>query len=436
MDSVTWGFIFIIVLLALILLIRMPIGLAMALSGALGIYIIGGFGPLADIVSHAPFSQSSEYVFTVIPMFVLMGWLSAEARVSADLFVAMNKWMGWMRGGLAMAVSWACAAFGAVCGCAITTAVTMTSIALPEMRKHNYSDTLSTGILSAGGNLGFLIPPSICFIIYGIITETSIGRLFMAGFVPGILLSILYCIAIYTYCRINPKAGPPSPRLPLREMINIPLGAWITFLIMLVVLGGIYLGVFTTTEAGAIGAFATLVFGLAARRFTRINFMNAMYNTVKTTGMILMLIIGANIFKSALALSTLPVALVNMITQLSVNGWIVLIAILVLYVILGLFLDIMSMLLILLPLTFPLTSALGFNPIWVGVLTTITVLMGQISPPVGLVVFAVGGAVPDVPVWTIFKGVTPFFIAMGVCIVILMVFPEISLVVPNMMFGR
>ena len=184
-------------LLALILLIRMPIGLAMALSGAIGIYVIAGTRPLFDIISHTPYTQSSDYVFTVIPMFVLMGWFAAETEISTDLFIAMNKWIGWMRGGLAMAVSWACAAFGAVCGCAITTAVTMTSIALPEMRRLGYSDTLSTGILAAGGNLGFLIPPSIAFIIYGIITETSIGQLFMAGFLPGILMAFLFCVAIY-----------------------------------------------------------------------------------------------------------------------------------------------------------------------------------------------------------------------------------------------
>ena len=230
------------------------------------------------------------------------------------------------------------------------------------------------------------------------------------------------------------KPVHPVPVYPFREAIKIPLGAWITFLIMMVVLGGIYAGIFTPTEAGAIGAFATFVFGLAARRFTWNRFMNAMYNTVKTTGMILILIIGANIFKSMLALSTVPFALVNIITEFSVNGWVVLIAIMILYIILGLFLDIMSMLLVLLPLTFPLTSAFGFDPVWVGVLTVVTVLMGQISPPVGLVVFAVGGAVPDVPVWTIFKGAMPFFAAMAVCLVILMVFPQISLIVPHMMF--
>ncbi len=259
MDQLSLGIIFTLVLLGLILLLKMPIGLAMALAGAMGIYFIAGEKALFNIISHTPFTTAHNYVFTVIPMFVLMGWLAAEARISTDLFIAMYKWLGWMRGGLAMAVSLACAAFGAVCGCSITTAVTMTAIALPELRKHNYSDRLSTGILCAGGNLGFLIPPSIAFIIYGIITETSIGHLFMAGIVPGIILALLFCGAIYIICRIDPKAGPASDRLTLREMLKIPTGAWLMLLLMIVVLGGIYVGIFTPTEAGGIGAFATLV---------------------------------------------------------------------------------------------------------------------------------------------------------------------------------
>lgn len=433
MEPVTLGIIFTGLLLVFILLIRMPIGLAMAFAGAIGILVIDGPDTLLNIISHTPFTESTNYVFTVIPMFVLMGWFAAEAQISTDLFIAMNKWMGWMKGGLAMAVSWACAAFGAVCGCAITTAVTMTSIALPQMRKHNYSDTLSTGVLAASGNLGFLIPPSISFIIFGIITETSIGKLFMAGFLPGILLAALFCVAIYIYCLVSPKAGPPSGKFSLSDAIRIPLGAWITLATMVVVLGGIYVGIFTPTEAGAIGAFVTFVFGLAARRFNRKRIVNALVLTIQTTGMILILIIGANIFKTMLALSSVPFALVDAIAALSVNRWIVLITIMIVYIILGLFLDIMSMLLILLPLTFPLTSAFGFDPVWIGVLTTVTVLMGQISPPVGIVVYAVGGMIKDVPMWTIFKGATPFFIMMGVCLAILMVFPQISLVIPNLM---
>jgi len=419
MEPLSLGILFTVILLCLILLFKMPIGFAMALSGAMGIYFIAGTNVLFNIVSHTPFTTASNYVFTVIPMFVLMGWLAAEAGISSDLFIAMNKWLGWMRGGLAMAVSIACAGFSAVCGCSITTAVTMTAIALPEMRKHKYDDQLSTGILCAGGNLGFLIPPSIGFIIFGII--------------PGVILAFLFCVAIYIICRINPKAGPASERLPLREMLKIPVGAWLMFALVIIVLGGIYAGVFTPTEAGGAGAFATLVFGLAARRLPWSRFVSALVNTVKTSGMIFILIIGAIIFSSMLALSTLPFALVDIIEAFAVNRYVVLVIILVIYIILGFFLDIMSILLILLPVTFPVTQALGFDPVLVGVLTIITVLMGQISPPVGIVVYSVSGIVKDVPVMTIFKGAMPFFFVMALSLVLFIAFPQISLLLPQLM---
>jgi C4-dicarboxylate transporter DctM subunit len=433
MEPLSLGIIFTVILLGFILLLKMPIGFAMAIAGAMGIYFIAGTKVLFNIVSHTPFTTASNYVFTVIPMFVLMGWLAAEAGISTDLFIAMNKWLGWMKGGLAMAVSMACAGFSAVCGCSITTAVTMTAIALPEMRRHKYDDQLSTGILCAGGNLGFLIPPSIGFIIFGIITETSIGHLFMAGIIPGVILAILFCVVIYIICRINPKAGPASTRLPLREMLKIPVGAWLMLALVIIVLGGIYLGIFTPTEAGGAGAFATLVFGLAARRLPWNRFVSALVNTVKTSGMIFILIIGAIIFSSMLALSNLPFALVDIIEVFAVNRYIVLVIILIIYIILGFFLDIMSILLILLPVTFPVTEALGFDPVLVGVLTIITVLMGQISPPVGIVVYSVSGIVRDVPVMTIFKGAMPFFFVMALSLVLFIAVPQISLLLPNLM---
>jgi C4-dicarboxylate transporter DctM subunit len=433
MDDLTLGIAFTVILLGLILLIRMPIGFSMALAGAMGIYFIAGSKTLFNIISHTPFTTAHNYVFTVIPMFVLMGWLAAESGISTDLFIAMNKWLGWMKGGLAMAVSLACAGFGAVCGCSITTAVTMTAIALPEMRRHNYSDQLSTGILCAGGNLGFLIPPSIGFIIFGIITETSIGHLFMAGIIPGVILALLFCVAIYVICRIDPKAGPASPRLSLREMVKLPMGAWLMLLLAIIVLGGIYAGLFTPTEAGGAGAFATFVFGLAAKRLPWNGFVRALVNTVKTSGMIFILIIGAMIFSAMLALSTLPFALVDIIEGFSVNRYFVLVAILVVFIILGFFLDIMSIMLILLPVVFPVTEALGFDAVWFGVLTIITVLMGQISPPVGIVVYSVSGMVRDVPVMTIFRGAMPFFFVMALSLVLFIAFPQISLLLPDLM---
>lgn len=433
MDSVSLGILFTGILMVLILLMRIPVGLAMALAGAGGIYYIAGTKSLFNVISSVPYTTSSDYVFTVIPMFVLMGWLAAESQISSDMFTLINKWLGWIKGGLAMAVSLACAAFGAVCGDSITTAVTMTSIALPEMRKNNYKDRLSTGTLAAGGNLGFLIPPSIAFIIYGIITETSIGHLFIAGIFPGILLALAFCAAIYVICQIDPQAGPASRRLPVRELIKIPSGAWLMIVLAIMVLGGIYAGFFTPTEAGGCGAFITFVFGLVTRRLNVTRAVNSLVNSVKTTGMIFILIIGAIIFSRMLALSTLPFIITDAIGGMAINRYIILTFILIIFVVLGFFLDIMSILLIMLPVVSPIVSGLGFDLVWFGVLVIVTVMMGQISPPVGIVVFAVNGVVKDVPLMEIFKGATPFFFVMAICLVILIAFPEISLVLPNMM---
>lgn len=433
MDNVSLGILFTFILLVLILFIRMPVGLAMALAGAGGIFFIAGMKPLFNVISNTPYTTSSDYVFTVIPMFVLMGWLAAESQISTDMFIAINKWIGWIRGGLAMAVSLACAAFGAVCGDSITTAVTMTSIALPEMRKNKYKDRLSTGILAAGGNLGFMIPPSIAFIIYGIITETSIGHLFMAGILPGILLAFAFCIAIYIICRMDPKAGPASKRVPVRESLRIPAGAWLMLVLAIMVLGGIYAGFFTPTEAGGCGAFITLVFGLVTKRLNWTRIKNSLINTVKTSAMIFILIIGAIIFSRMLALSTLPFVITDTIAGIAINRYIILALILMVFIILGFFLDIMSILLIMLPVVSPVASGLGFDLVWFGVLVIVTVLMGQISPPVGIVVFAVSGVAKDVPLMEIFKGAMPYFFMMAICLVILIAFPQISLFVPDMM---
>jgi len=435
MDNVSLGILFTGILLILIIVLSMPVGLAMALAGAAGIYFIAGSRPLFNLLSQSPYTTSSDYVFTVIPMFVLMGWLAAESQISSDLFTAINKWIGWMRGGLAMAVSLACAAFGAICGDSITTAVTMTSIALPEMRKNGYSDRLSAGILAAGGNLGFMIPPSIAFIIFGIITETSIGHLFIAGILPGLLLAAAFCLAIYLICRLDPKAGPASKRVPFKQAIRIPTGAWLMIILALMVLGGIYAGFFTPTEAGGVGAFITLVFGVASKRLNWNRVKNSLTNTVKTSGMIFILIIGAIIFSRMLALSTLPFAVTDFIAGLSVNRYIILALILLVFIVAGFFLDIMSILLIMLPVMSPVVQSLGFELVWFGVLVVVTVLMGQISPPVGIVVFAVSGVVKDIPMGDVFRGALPFFFTMAICLIILTAFPQISMLLVRMMLS-
>lgn len=435
MDTVTLGFIFIVLLLVLILVIRMPAGIAMAFTGAVGTFCIAGPDPTFNAISQIPYTAASNNVFSVIPMFVLMGWFAAESEISSDLFLIINRWIGWMRGGLAMAVSLMGGAFGAVCGDSITVSVTMTQICLPEMRKQKYKDVLSTGVLAASGNLGFLIPPSIAFIIYGIVTETSIGQLFVAGIFPGILLALMYCVFIYIWCLFDPKAGPAGKRASLRDCLRIPGGAWLMVILAVVVLGGIYQGFFTATEAGGAGAFVTFFFGVVTRRLNWVKIKRSLRNAILTTGMIFVLVIGANIFSRMLALSAVPFAIVDMVADLDVSLTLILAAILLIFVICGFFLDIMSVLLIMLPVISPILTHFGVDFIWFGVLVLVTVSMGQVTPPVGILVFAVGGVAQDISMVTIFKGALVFFIAMFVTLVILVAFPAISTYLPTAMAG-
>jgi tripartite ATP-independent transporter DctM subunit len=282
-------------------------------------------------------------------------------------------------------------------------------------------------MIAAAGNLGALIPPSIPMIIYGVMTETSIGHLFIAGIGPGILWMVLFIVVTYIWCRIDPSAGPSTPREPFRQMIRLPSGVYITILLAIVTLGGIYAGFATPTEAGSLGAFIALVFGLVTRRLKWKGFIRAINTTLKTTGMIFILIIGATIFGAMLSISGLPFLLVQVLTGWSVEPWIVLAMVLVIYVILGFFLDIMAILLILMPVLAPVFDAFGFDRVWVGALTIMTALMGGITPPFGLLVFALSGYIPDVKMWTIFKGVMPFFVAMVVGLALTLAFPDIAI---------
>ncbi|MBA7715327.1 C4-dicarboxylate TRAP transporter large permease protein DctM [subsurface metagenome] len=302
------------------------------------------------------------------------------------------------------------------------------------MRKHNYSDRLSTGILAAGGNLGFLIPPSIAFIIFGIITETSIGHLFIAGILPGLLLTLLFWLVIYLQCKINPAIAPPGPKSNWKERLKAIRGIWGIVLLFIIVMGGIYTGVFTPTEAGAVGAFATFLLGAVSRQLTWQGFVDALLETVKTTAMIFLLIIGAMVFSTFLTTTEVTITVGNLIEGWDVNRYVTLGVILIFYVITGFFMDIFALLLVSLPIVFPIVvGSLGFDPVLFGVLSVITIAMGSISPPVGVVVFAVYGIVQDVPLFKIFRGCMPFLVAMLVCLILLVAFPQISLVLPDLM---
>ena len=420
-------------LLLVILLARMPIGLAMAAVGFGGFAVIRGMDGALGLLGSIPYQTFSSYSLSVAPLFILMGYLCFHAGISTDLYKTVRTWMGHLRGGLAMATVGACGAFAAISGSSMATAITMGTVALPEMRKYKYNSALATGVIAAGGTIGVLIPPSMGFIFYGVITETSISRLFMAGIIPGVLEAVFYMATIYIVCRINPGWGPPGPRSSYIEKFRSLKDTWIVLALFLLVIGGIYFGIFSPTEAAGAGAFGAFVFSLATRKLSWGSLCDAFTETVKVGGMILLILTGANLLNTFLAVSRLPFELGAVVGDLPMNRYLILMFILCFFLVLGCLMDPLSVILLTMPIFFPLVSSMGFDPIWFGVLVTRMGEIGAITPPVGLNVFVIKG-VADVPMSTMYKGVTPFIIADILHVTLLIVFPQLSLYLPQMMF--
>jgi C4-dicarboxylate transporter DctM subunit len=422
-----------IVILFIFLAFRMYIGMAMALLGFLGIWILSGLYPAASILGIVPHAEGSSYTLSVIPLFVLMGQFAFVSGISADIYKTVYAWMGRLRGGLSMATVLACAGFAAVCGSSLATGATMGTVAIPEMRKYKYDMRLATGCVAAGGTLGILIPPSIGFVIYGILIEESIGKLFMAGFLPGILLAVLFILAIYIQCKLKPEIGPRGPATTFKVKVKSLGGTWGMLLLFFLVMGGIYLGVFTPTEAAGVGAFGAFVFALAKGKLNKQSFIQSLMETGKTTAFIFLIIIGANIFSSFMGLAKLPMALADLMVALPLSRYFILAAILLVYIALGCVMDCYAIMILTVPIIFPVVEALQFDPIWFGVVMVIVLEMGLITPPVGLNVYVLKGVAPDVPFTTIFKGIWPYLMVEAVAIVILTIFPGIALFIPSLM---
>ncbi|MFC1846153.1 TRAP transporter large permease [Chloroflexota bacterium] len=422
-----------IVVMLFLMFLRMPIGIVMMLVGFIGFCCISGLEQGFHILSTTAHAMASTYVLTVLPLFILMGMLAGISGLSKDAYYAINKWLGHLPGGLAMATVGACVGFAAVCGDAVASATTMTTVALPEMRRYNYADQLSLGAIACGGPLGFMIPPSVAFIIFAFLTEESIGDLFMAGIFPGLLIAILYILAIYITCIRNKSLGPRGPRATWKERFSALYLVWGILVLFLLVMGGMYSGVFTPTEAGAVGAFGALILGLIRKGITWKSFTESLYNTLHLTGMIFLLIIGAMVFNYFMAVSELPFTLANFVGTLPVQPIVILALILVVYVILGFFMNVIAIVVLTIPIFYPLILSLQIEPVWFAVLVVLTIMIGLVTPPVGMVVFAVAAYVKDVSLFTIFKGVWPFFYAMLVALIILIAFPQISLWLPSMM---
>jgi tripartite ATP-independent transporter DctM subunit len=421
-----------IVVLVVLLFSRMWIGLAMAFIGFIGFFYATDIDKAFAILGTVPYHTIAFYPISCVPLFILMGVVVSNTGVSKDLYDSAYKWIGQTKGGLSIATVVACAGFAAIAGDSIAGAITMGKVAYPEMKRYDYNETLATSCIAAGGTLGILIPPSLGFIMYGILIEESIGKLFMAGIFPGLLLAALFIAVILFITTRNPKAGPPGPRTSFQEKVVSLKNTWPILVLFLLVLGGIYLGFFTPTEAGAVGAFGAIVITFFSRRLTVRILIDSLLEAAKTTAMIMILVMGAFILMRFLTISGLTTLLVKTIGSLTFSKYIIFALIIVFYIIVGMFLDIMASMVVTIPFVYPMVMALGFDSIWFGVVLVLVMEMGLITPPVGLNVFALAG-VTNVPIGTIFRGVWWFVAAMLLCVVIITIFPQIALFIPNIM---
>lgn len=421
-----------ICILIFLIFVRMQIGLSMGVVGFLGFAYIIGIDPALGLLRTIPYTTFANQGMSVIPLFILMGSFAFAAGMSEDLYRTVHTWLGHFKGGLAMATVAACACFAAISGSSLATAATLGKVAMPEMKKYKYDAGLATGSIAAGGSIGILIPPSVILIIYGIITEQSIGKLFLAGFIPGILEAFFYILAIIIITRKNPQLGPPGPRATLNEKMRSILKTWEVIVLFIVVIGGIYAGIFTPTEAAGVGAFGTFCFAALRGKMTWKIFKESLNNTATTTGMLFLIVLGAMILGYFFSVSRLPFELATMVGELPVNRYFILLIILIVVGLLGTIMDSMAIVLLTIPVFFPMILKLGFDPIWFGILVVRVTEMGLITPPVGLNVYVIKG-ITGVPMGTIFRGLTPFLIA-DICeIIFLILFPQITLFLPGLM---
>jgi len=418
--------------------LRMPVGLAMFFIGGLGYVLLVGWHPLINTLNNSTYSRFASYTLTVVPLFLLMGQFATKAGLNRALFRAASAWFGHMRGGLAIASVGGCAMFCAICGSSLATAATMSQVALPEMRRYGYSNALSTGTLAAGGTLGILIPPSVILVIYAVYTEQSIGHLFLAALIPGIIATIGYMIVVAIYVRVAPESGPAAARVPLREKFISLREIWPTVLVFVLVVGGIYRGWFSPTEgaaigAGAVGLLAVVVGGMRWRGLRA-----SLLDTAETTALIFLILMGAEIFNAFLALTQMPQELGRVVLALDAPPIVIIGAILVIYILLGCVMDALAMVLLTMPVFYPIVSSLdlGMTPdqvgVWFGILALTAVEMGLITPPFGLNIFVINAMAGDVPMNETFKGVLPFVVSDVVRLAIIVLVPATALFLPGM----
>ncbi|MBR9830324.1 MAG: TRAP transporter large permease [Oceanospirillales bacterium] len=425
--------------LMVLILVRIPLGIAMGVVGVIGFALMQqieygnprGWDSALNMIASTAFDTGLAYGLSVVPLFLLMGNLITESGMSKELYRAANAFLGHFKGGLALATVVSCGAFSAVCGSSMATAATMSKVAMPSMREFKYDDSLATGAIAAGGTLGILIPPSVILVIYGLMTETDIGQLFIAGLIPGLIGVILYMAAVACAVRLKPGIGPAGNRSSWKERLISMKGIWGINLIFIIVMGGIYAGIFTPTEAAGIGASGAFLIALFSGKLSFQMFNRSLSHAARTTAMLFFLVIGAVIFSNFINLTGMPMLLKDWVMEQGFSPFMVILILIGVYLLLGCVLESMSMILLTVPVFYPMVDAMGFDLVWFGILVVVVTEISLITPPVGMNVFVLRGVVPDVKLSTIFRGVTPFWLADIVRLVLIVTIPSLSLMLPH-----
>jgi C4-dicarboxylate transporter DctM subunit len=423
-------------LMMVLVLLSVNVSFAIIISGFIGLALIIGVQPALSSMAILAFERVTDYTFAVIPLFMLMSAFIANTDIGKEAYETSRAWIGQAKGGLAMATVGATGLFAACTGSSMAGAIAMAKIAHPEMKRYGYESKLALGTVAAGATLGILIPPSMGFILIGILTEISIGKLFIAGIIPGILEIVFYIITIFILCRFNPKLGPAGPKTTVKHKIGSLRLTWPVVILFVLIIGGIYRGVFTAAEAGAIGAFGALLISLAKRQLTRASFVESLLETAQITGMMIALIIGAFIFKQFLAVTRIPFAFSDYVAALGINKYLIVALLVFVYILLGMIFDIYAIIVMTTPIIFPTMEALGFSPVWFGVIMVRLMEMGEITPPFGFNLFALAGTIKDVKITDLYRGVIPFLIADVLHVALLIAIPALSTFLPEMMITR
>ncbi|MBN1381151.1 MAG: TRAP transporter large permease [Deltaproteobacteria bacterium] len=420
-------------ILILLMFLRIPVGFVMAVVGFLGFGWLVSWNASLSLLARDFFSQFNSYTLTVIPLFILMGQISHHSGISSRLFNAANKFMGHLPGGLAIATIWACAGFSAICGSTSATAATMASVTLPQMQKYRYDPSLATGVVAAGGSLGVLIPPSTIFIVYGIMTEQSVGKLFMAGILPGIILTLMFILTIFIWTRLRPGLCEQAPRASWSERISSLSGVIETLILFILVMGGLFVGFFTPTEASAVGALGTVVIAFVGGHLSWSNLIRSLAETTRISCMIMIIVAGATVFGHFLAVTTMPAQIGIWVSELNLPSPVIIGLVILIYLLLGCLMDSLAMIMLTIPIFYPVILALGYDPIWFGVVIVIVAEMGVITPPIGINAYVVAGVARDVPIHIIFKGTVHMLAAQLATAFLLLLFPKLALYLPSLM---